>query len=526
MAPRVVVAEKIAESGIETLRETCEVDLAVGVERSELMGRLADAEGLIVRSATQVDAEMIAAAPRLRVIGRAGIGVDNIDLAAATEAGIVVVNAPQANIISAAEHTLALMLAQARNIPRADSTLRSGVWERARFEGVELHGKTLGIIGLGRIGSLVAQRARAFGMNILGHDPYVSQEHWRRLGVTMVDLDTLLSTADFITVHLPLTADTKGLLGKDALARLKPSARIINASRGGIIDEEALAEAIREGRIAGAALDVFSKEPLTQSPLFELDQVVVTPHLGASTAEAQDKAGSDVAEAVVRTLRGELVLSAVNVDLGTSVPEEVAEYLPVAETLGRVFTALAEGLPQSLTVRVAGRIGMGETRPLTLAVLKGALSGVSSRMITYVNAPAIADQRGIALEQEASEIAEHYQSMVTVRGVVGGREVSVSATRTRKGPTLVEILGHDVELPISEKMLIVRNADVPGVIGRLGSYLGDLGVNIANMVVGRAPDTGDAAMMGLNLDDPLTEEQLAELRRLEGIEEARYVSLS
>ena len=221
-----------------------------------------------------------------------------------------------------------------------------------------------------------------------------------------------------------------------------------------------------------------------------------------------------------------MLLSAVNVDLGTSVPEEVAEYLPVAETLGRVFTSLAGGLPQSLTVRVAGRIGMGETRPLTLAVLKGALSGVSSRMITYVNAPTIADQRGIALEQETSEVAEHYQSMITVRGEVGGREVSVSATRTRKGPTLVEILGHDVELPVSEKMLIVRNADVPGVIGRLGSYLGDLGVNIANMVVGRAPDTGDAAMMGLNLDDPLTEDQLAELRRLEGIEEARYVSLS
>ena len=526
MAPRVVVAEKIAESGIQTLRECCEVDLAVGVERSELLSRLADAEGLIVRSATQVDAEMIAAAPNLRVIGRAGIGVDNIDLAAATEAGIVVVNAPQANIISAAEHALALMLAQARNIPRADATLRSGVWERSKFEGVELHGKTLGIIGLGRIGSLVAERARAFGMHILGHDPYVSQEHWWRLGVEMVDLDTLLSTSDFITVHLPLTADTKGLIGKDALARVKPTARIVNASRGGIIDEEALAEAIREGRLAGAALDVFSKEPLTQSPLFELDQVVVTPHLGASTAEAQDKAGTDVAKAVVKALRGELVLSAVNVDLGTSVPEEVAEYLPVAETLGRVFTSLAGGLPQSLTVRVAGRIGMGETRPLTLAVLKGALSGVSSRMITYVNAPTIADQRGIALEQETSEVAEHYQSMITVRGEVGGREVSVSATRTRKGPTLVEILGHDVELPVSEKMLIVRNADVPGVIGRLGSYLGDLGVNIANMVVGRAPDTGDAAMMGLNLDDPLTEDQLAELRRLEGIEEARYVSLS
>lgn len=525
MQPKVVVAEKIAESGIETLRRSCRVELAVGAERPELVAKLGDAEGLVVRSATQVDADMIAAAPALRVIGRAGIGVDNIDIDSATEAGIIVVNAPQANIISAAEHALALMLAQSRNIPRADQTLRAGSWDRSSFVGVELHGKTLGVVGLGRIGTLVAQRALAFGMRLTAYDPYVPEERGRRLGVEMVDLDTLLSEADFVTIHLPSTPDTIGLIGKEALSKVKPGVRVVNAARGGIIDEDALAEALRDGRVAGAALDVFAQEPATDSPLFQFDNVVVTPHLGASTAEAQDKAGTDVAEAVAAALRGELVMSAVNVDLGASVPEEVATFLPVAEQLGQVFTSLAGGLPDLLTVRVAGRIAQDDVRPLSLAVLKGALTAVSSRTVTYVNAPTLADQHGMSLDQETSETAEDYQSVIGVRGVVGDREVSVSATRTRKGSTLVEILGHDVELPVSEMMLIVRNSDVPGVIGRLGSFLGDLGVNIANMVVGRAPGSGEAAMMGLNLDDPLTEGQLAELRRLDGIEEARYVPL-
>lgn len=523
--PKVVVAEKIAARGIETLSASAAVDLAVGVDRDELLRRLADADGLVVRSATEVDAEMIAAAPRLRVIGRAGIGVDNIDVEAATAAGIVVVNAPQANIISAAEHTLALMLAQARDIPLADRTLRSGVWNRSAFEGVELHGKTLGVVGLGRVGTLVAQRAIAFGMHLLAYDPYVSADRGRRLGVELVDLDRLLSEADFITVHLPKTPDTAGLLGKEAFAKVKEGVRVVNAARGGIVDEEALAEAIRDGRVAGAALDVYSVEPLTESPLFELSGVVLTPHLGASTAEAQDKAGTDVAEAVAASLRGELVMSAVNVDLGASVPEEVAAFLPVAEQLGAVFTALAEGLPERLVVRVAGRVGKGEVRPISLAVLKGALAAVTTRSVTYVNAPALAAQHGLTLDIEATDLAPDYQSVIGVRGHVGDTEVSVSATVARKGPVLVEIMGYDVELPVSPRMLIVRNADVPGVIGRIGSYLGDLGINIANMVVGRSAVSGDAAMMGLNLDDPISEHQLAGLRRLEGIEEAKFVAL-
>src|SRR5690606_19835436 len=289
MQPKVVVAEKLAESGIEALRESCEVVSAIGDERPVLLEKLRDAQGLVVRSATQVDAEMIAAAPELRVIGRAGIGVDNIDLDAATEAGIIVVNAPHANIISAAEHAMALMLAQARNIPRADQRLREGRWDRSSFVGVELHGKTLGVVGLGRIGTLVAQRALSFGMRLTAYDPYVSEERGRRLGVELVDLDTLLAESDFITIHLPSTPETVGLIGKEALAKVKPGVRIVNAARGGILDEDALAEALRDGRVAGAALVVFAHEPVTVSPLFLLDNVVVPPPVGASTTEAQDK---------------------------------------------------------------------------------------------------------------------------------------------------------------------------------------------------------------------------------------------
>lgn len=525
MKPKVVVAEKIAQSGVETLAEACEVVSAVGEDRPTVLRLIADADGLVVRSATQVDAEMIVAGPRLRVIGRAGIGVDNIDLEAATAAGIVVVNAPQANIISAAEHALALLLAQARNIPRADAMLRSGVWDRSSFQGVELHGKTLGVLGLGRIGTLVAQRASSFGMHLIAFDPYVAGDSARRIGVELVDLDTLLADSDFLTIHLPFTPDTAGLIGKEALSKVKPGIRIVNAARGGILDEDALAEALRDGRVGGAALDVYSQEPLVESALFHLDGVVMTPHLGASTAEAQDKAGTDVAEAVAAALRGELVMSAVNLDLGASVAVNVASYLPLTEQLGAVFTSLADGLPPRLTIRVAGKIAASEVRPLSLAALKGAMSSVSTHPVTYVNAPALAKERGIRIDQEVSDEVADYQSVVGLRGAVGGRKISVSATNARKGPMLVEIMGYDVELPISDRMLIVANEDVPGVIGRLGRFLGDLGVNIANMVVGRGPDRGNTAMMGLNLDDPLSEEQIAQLLRLEGIGEARYVEL-
>ncbi|HEY7563318.1 MAG TPA: phosphoglycerate dehydrogenase [Acidimicrobiia bacterium] len=523
--PVVVVAEALAPAGVEALAANAEVINAVGWDRARLLEALTEAEGLVVRSATAVDSELIAAAPKLRVIGRAGIGVDNIDLAAATRQGVLVVNAPEANTISAAEHALALLLAQARHIPRADARTRAGHWDRKSFQGVELHGKTLGVIGLGRIGTLVAQRATAFGMKVLAYDPFISADRARRLGVDLTTLDRLLSSSDFITIHLPLTAETDGLLGKDNLARCKPGVRIVNTSRGGIVDELALAEAVRSGRVAGAALDVFVTEPLTESPLFDLPQVVLTPHLGASTVEAQDKAGTQVAEAVAAALRGDLVLSAVNVDLGHEVPEEVQQFLPVAEQLGRVFIGLAGGVPDRLRVSAQGRLGSAEVRPLGLAVLKGGLAAVTTQAVSYVNVLNLAEEKGIGLVMESGEPSPEYVSILTVSGVVGGAEVSVAATQSRKGPMLVEILGHDVELPISRHLLIVRNADVPGMIGRVGTFLGDAGVNIANMVVGRSRVTNDAAMMGLNLDQPLAEEDIAKLRLLPGVQEARYVEV-
>ncbi len=526
MKPKVVVAEPIAEAGIAALEQTCVVVVAAGKSREELEGLLEDAQALIVRSATKVDRELIESAPRLRVIGRAGIGVDNIDLDAATEHGVLVVNAPHANTISAAEHTLALMLAQARNIPRADATLRSGVWDRKSFKGVELHGKTLGVVGLGRIGTLVAQRALAFGMRLVAYDPYVGEERARRLGVELMDLDRLLAESDFISIHLPKTPDTEGLFGADTFARMKPGVRIVNASRGGIVDEEALVEALRSGRVAGAALDVFATEPLTDSPLFEFPQVVLTPHLGASTAEAQDKAGTQVAEAVAAALAGELVMSAVNIDVGPDVPDEVRAYLPVAEQLGRVFAAFARGLPQVLTVRAEGKLAGNPVRPLKLAALKGALEMGSEEAVSYVNAPAIAQTRGIRVELESSEESIEYVSQIRLSGEVGGTEVVMAGTLGRKGPMLVEILGHEVELPFSRYLLLIRNSDVPGVIGRVGTLLGDLRINIANMVVGRSRITGEAAMMGLNLDQPLTPDQVEELRSLEGVEEAVFIELA
>lgn len=525
MKPKVVVAEPIAPAGIRALEEVCEVVMAVGEPRERVLELVGDAHGLVVRSATQVDRELLAAAPALRVVGRAGIGVDNIDLEAATARGVLVVNAPHANTISAAEHTMALMLAQARNIPRADATLRAGVWDRKSFQGVELAGKTLGVVGLGKIGTLVAQRSLAFGMRLIAYDPFVGPERARRLGVELVELDQLLAEADFITIHLPLTKETEGLIGRDALTKTKPGVRIINTSRGGIVDEEALAEAIGEGRVAGAGLDVFSVEPLTSSHLFSLPQVVLTPHLGASTTEAQDKAGTDVAEAVASALRGELVLSAVNVDIGPEVGDEVRSYLEVAEQLGRVFVALAQGLGSRVVLRTEGRLAEHPARPLRLAVLKGALQAVSSEPVSYVNAPSMAEARGITVDLESREESEEYVSLIRLQGTVGGREISLAATRARKGPLLVEILGHEVELPISRYMLIVRNADTPGMIGRVGTFLGDAGVNIANMVVGRSRVSAEAAMMGLNLDQPLDDELVERLRAVPGVEEAQFVDL-
>ncbi len=522
--PRVVVAEQIAESALAVLRGSCEVDDASDASREELLGRLAEADAIIVRSATKVDADLIGAAPKLRVIGRAGIGVDNIDLAAATTHGVMVVNAPDANTISAAEHTIALLLSQARRIPEADASLRAGRWDRKLFKGVELHGKVLGIVGLGRIGTLVAQRASSFGMRILVNDPYVGEDRVRRLGAELVDLPDLLAQADFITIHLPRNRETEGLIGREAFARMKQGVRLINVARGGIVDEEALAEAVASGKVAGAAIDVFAVEPTTESPLFSLSQLVVTPHLGASTLEAQDKAGLSVAESVLKALQGEMVRSAVNVDLGPDVPVEVQAFLPVAEHLGRIFAMFSGGLPSELTVTVEGELAEHPLRPLAMGALKGALGAVVNGPVTYVNAPILAESHGVSIREASRAQSHDYRVLITLSGIIEGKPRSLSATvLERKGEVLTDVDGYKIELPLSAHMLLIRNDDVPGVIGRVGTAVGDAGLNISDMAVGRHPEGG--AMIGIALEVPVDDALVAELRETEGVLAVRAIQL-
>ena len=523
--PKVVVAESIAPSGILTLEETCDVVVTVGESRERTLSELADASALIVRSATAVDEAMIRSAPDLAVVGRAGIGVDNIDVEAATRHGVMVVNAPNANTISAAEHTMALMLAQARHIARADRSLREGRWDRKLFQGIELHGRTLGVLGLGKIGTYVAQRAEAFGMKIVAYDPYVSADRARRLGVELLPLEQVLSSADIVTIHLPRTVQTEGLIDADAIRGMKTGVRIINVARGGIIIEADLADAIRDGKVAGAAIDVFDTEPKTDSPLFGLEEVTVTPHLGASTREAQDKAGIAVARSVAEALAGEMVLSAVNLDIGPPASQDLKPFIHLAEQLGKIFTSLGGGTPNELTVLVRGELADHPPKPIALSALKGILAEGSEFPVTYVNAPMVAESRGISVIENSDHDLDDYQSVIRLIGDVDGRSRTVAGTcMARKGAVLVGLDGYAIEVPLTKHMLLVRNDDSPGCIGRVGVYLGDNGHNISDMVVGRSPE-GFAAMMGIALDAPMPPNDIDGLLALDCVNAARYIDL-
>ncbi len=527
MAPRVLVTEQLAPRGLDALRAAgLEVDERLGLSPPELCDAVKGAAALVIRSATQVTAEVLEAGADLVVVGRAGIGLDNVDVAAATRRGVMVVNAPQSNVLSAAEHTIALMLAEARNIPQADVDLKAGHWNRSRWEGVELHDKTLGIVGFGRVGVLVAQRAHAFGMRLMAYDPFVSADRARQLGVQLVpDLGELVASSDFLTVHLPKTPETVGLIGADLLAKAKPTLRVINTARGGIVDEVALAEALRDGRIAGAALDVFDHEPTTESPLFELEQVVVTPHLGASTAEAQDKAGQTIAEQVILALRGEFVPFAVN--LAASEPNATVQpFLPLAERLGRLFTALAGGSVEVLEASYEGAIADYDCHVLTLGVLKGVLGPVVEEPVSFVNAPQLAAERGLTVRETTSSSARDFVNLVSLRGRVGDREVHVAGTLAGKqeSPRIVAIDDHLVDLPPSRYMLVVHNDDRPGMIGTVGTVLGEAGVNISDMDVGRGP-AGEAALMVLSTDSPVSPEVVDELGACPGILLAKAIDL-
>src|SRR5215216_3625832 len=427
---KVLIAEPLAAAGVELLASAHEVDARSAMTREELLAVVPAVAALVVRSATRVDAEVLEAGPNLKVVGRAGIGLDNVDVAAATRLGIMVVNAPQSNVISAAEHTLALILAQARNIPQAHQALRDGRWERSRFQGAELYGKTLGILGLGRVGALVAQRANAFGMRLLAYDPFVSRERAAHMGVELASLAEVLARADVVTIHLPKTPETTGLIGEAELAALKRGARLVNTARGGIVDEAALAKAVGDGQLAGAALDVFAEEPTTASPLFELDNVVVTPHLGASTAEAQDKAGITIAEQLLLALSGQFVPNAVNVQAGP-VPDALRPFLPLVEKLGQLYVALAGGGPGGggrLQIDYLGALVEQDTRVLTLAALKGMLGPVCHEPVTYVNAPLLAAERGIEVTESKSRHSRDWVNLITLSGEGSRGSVGLACT--------------------------------------------------------------------------------------------------
>jgi D-3-phosphoglycerate dehydrogenase len=525
MTPRVLVTEQLAERGLELMRAAgFEVDVREGLSPAELVEAVRGAAALVIRSATHVTAEVLDAGTDLVVVGRAGVGIDNVDVAAATKRGVMVVNAPQANVLSAAEQAVALMLAQARNIPQADADLKAGQWNRSRWAGVELHGKTLGVLGLGRVGVLVAQRCHAFGMHLVAYDPYVSADRARQLGVELVPtVEELIGRVDLLTVHLPKTPETMGLLDAAMLAKAKPGIRIVNTSRGGIIDEAALAAAIDSGTVAGAALDVFATEPTTESPLFGLPSVVVTPHLGASTAEAQDKAGQTIAEQVVLALRGEFVPFAVNL-AANEANATVQPFLPLAERLGRLFTALAGGVVEMLEVSYEGQIADYDCKVLTLGVLKGVLGPVVDEPVSFVNAPQLAEERGLVVRETKLSSARDYVNLVELRGRFDGRETHVAGTLYGKqaAPRIVGIDDHIVDVPPTSHMVIVRNADVPGMIGRIGSIVGEAGINIDDMDVGKTAE-GQAALMALSTTSPVPPAVVERLRAEHGVVDARAI---
>ncbi|MGH3657235.1 MAG: phosphoglycerate dehydrogenase, partial [Micromonosporaceae bacterium] len=465
----------------------------------------------------------------LKVVARAGVGLDNVDVPAATSRGVMVVNAPTSNIVSAAEQAVALLLACARNLAPANAALKAGEWKRSKYTGVELAGKTVGIVGPGRIGVLFAQRMAAFGTRLIAYDPYVQPPRAAQLGVRLVSLEELLADSDFISIHLPKTAETVGLIGEKELSLVKPSVRIINAARGGLIDEDALARAIGDGRVGGAGIDVYATEPCTSSPLFAYENVVVTPHLGASTAEAQDKAGTAVAKSVKLALQGEFVPDAVNVQAGGVVAEDVRPLLPIAEGLGRVFTAISGGGAASIAVEVRGEVTDNDVSVLQLAATKGVFLDVVEEQVTYVNAPLLAKERGVDVSLVTSPDSPDYHNLVTVRGaLVDGRSVSVSGTLTtgpREIAKLTEVDGFDIEIPLAGNLLFLRYADRPGVVGELGSTLGEAGINIAAMQVSR-DQAGGEALMGVEVDSPVTADLLASVANSVGATTAATVDLA
>lgn len=524
--PIVLIAEELSPATIEALGPEFEIRHCDGADRTALLPAIADVDAILVRSATQVDAEAIAAAKNLKVIARAGVGLDNVDVDAATQAGVMVVNAPTSNITSAAELAVGLLLASARNISPANAALRDGQWKRSKYSGVELDGKTVGIVGLGRIGQLVAARLHGFGVELIAYDPYVQPARAAQIGVRMVELDELLATSDFITVHLPKNKDTLGLIGAQALTKVKPSVHIINAARGGIVDEQALYDALVEGRVAGAGVDVYVKEPCTDSVLFGLDSVVATPHLGASTDEAQEKAGVSVAKSVRLALAGELVPDAVNVQSGV-LDEEVRPFVGATERLGRIVSSLATAPISQVQVEFLGEIAASDGRVLELSALKGIFSVLSEDPVSYVNAPVLAADRGVTVRTTSEGECPDHRSMVRIRlALSDGQAVTVAGAVTgpRAHEKLVEVDGFEVDVPVSSHMAFFTYVDRPGVVGAAGNILGAAGVNIAGMQVSRTKAGGEA-LIALTVDTSIPPAVLEQIRTEIGADSINAVDL-
>jgi D-3-phosphoglycerate dehydrogenase len=532
--PRVLVAEDIGETGIELLRQHCEVEIGSGWSRAQLLERIGRYDAILIRSSTKLDAELLLEAARLRAVARAGVGVDNVDVAAATKRGIIVANAPQSNVITAAEHTMALLLALARNIPQAHASLTGGAWDRGRFSGVELYEKILGIVGFGRIGQLVAHRALGFGMHVIAFDPYVAADRYRELGVERAaSAGDVYRSADFITLHLPRTSETKGWLDKHALAECKDGVRILNAARGELIVEEDLQAALASGKVAGAALDVFGTEPVTEHPLFAYPNVIVTPHLGASTAEATDRAGYQAAEQVIAALTGGLVTSAVNVPAIRSEDAPVLRpFVGLCRALGRIAVALAPGSSvDRIHTEFLGRIAERDTRLLSIEVLIGALSGRTEEDVNEVNAPGIAEERGIELVETKRTAAHDYTDLVRVTLACGTETVRVAGTLVgrRFRPHLLEAWGQRFDMQLEDHITVFRYRDKPGMIGRVGTCFGAHGINIVSAAVGRQDEEeeggGGVAVMAVTTDAPVPLAVVEEIAAGEGFVAGRTVSL-
>jgi D-3-phosphoglycerate dehydrogenase len=522
--PRVLVREPIAEAGIDLLRERFDVDVD---GQADLEATIGDYDAIVIRSATKLTAELIARGTRLKVIGRAGVGVDNVDVEAATRRGIVVANAPESTVVSAAEHTVGLLVALARNIQQAHAALKQGRWERSRWGGIELADKTLGVLGFGRIGQQVARRALGLGMRVVAYDPFVAAERFRDIGAERLETpDDVYKAADFLTLHLPLTDETRGSVGADAFARMRDGVRLVNAARGELLDEEALADALRSGKVASAALDVFSQEPYT-GPLLELDNVVVTPHLAASTEEAQDRAGVIVAEQVAAALEGGVVTNAINIPVVAPEDLEVlGPYIPLAAKLGRLAMELARGRAEQLTLTYYGALSERDTRLLSVAALNGAFQGRVDQPVNYVNAPVVAAEAGIEVREERRRPSRDFTNLIRVEVRSADEQLRVAGTTIGRDDRLwlVSALGFELDLELSPLMVFFRYDDLPGVIGRVGTLFGAAGVNIANMTVSRTR-RGGKALMALSIDTPAPPELQEELRA-QGFDDARFIALT